>query len=150
MPISMKSKDATRRSRSTAGRPEPPGDDCVAVWPLPFVFAAFAPEVSVFDWLVEPPEPPPTTAVGALPFEAANWPAAESAPAACPLSAACVAAWIGADAHPQPTPESACVEFCVAVFAFVAEAVDCAELVWLTDPSLPGLSTRTDVLSFDG
>jgi hypothetical protein len=52
-------------------------------------------------------------------------------------------------AHPQP-PASVWLELCVVVAVFVASAFDVASFDCVTLPSLPGLSTRTEMFWFDG
>ena len=52
-------------------------------------------------------------------------------------------------AHPQP-PASVWPELCVVVAVFAASAFDVASFDCVTLPSLPGLSTRTEMFWFDG
>jgi hypothetical protein len=78
-------------------------------------------------------------------FDGWSWVADDSAPAACPVSADCLSVWIPEPEPPQPQVAPPCV--CELVWPVVPElpAVACepAVLDCVTEPSLPGLRTRT-------
>jgi hypothetical protein len=65
--------------------------------------------------------------------------------AACEVSASCVD-----DCTPEPPPDWVWVPVCVVAAEFVASADDLALFDWSTEPSFPGLRTRTEMFELLG
>src|SRR3982074_1313019 len=100
-------------------------------------FVELAVELTVFDCVRLPLLPGLRTRTGMFVFVAPLWLAVERDPASCLFPAAWVAVWM------PPKPPWFWLELWSAPFEFDADASEVAELVCETDPSLPGLSTRT-------
>src|SRR5579862_1493668 len=117
-------------------------DPCVADWtPLP-------PDGAACVWVC---------VVGAVfvaaPFDAASLVCCDAAgSAACmavPRTSPSEPEVTAGTTHPQP-PARVWLELCVVVAVFVASALDVASFDCVTLPSLPGLSTRTEMFWFEG
>jgi hypothetical protein len=121
--------------------PPVPGADCVAACEVGAVLAALPADEASFDCVDEP------VLGAALAGAAAPVPAACIAPARTSSSLPDVRP-VGA-AQPQPGL-CAWVAFCVVVPVFAAVADDDASFDCETEPSLPGLSTRTEMFWFVG
>jgi hypothetical protein len=80
--------------------------------------------------------------VGSLLFDGPIWTAPESAPASCPFADSWPSAWIPI---PEP-PDWLCHASWWVEFELSAVAVESAVFDWETEPSSPGLHTRTGVL----
>ena len=118
-----------------------------------FAFVASAVESAEFDWSTEPFEPGLSTRTGRFAFFAPIWTASEAAPANCRLPASCFATWMSVGLlQPQEPLPAPCFwsDHCLVVSVFDAVAVDESEFDWLTEPSLPPLSTRTELSTFSG
>jgi hypothetical protein len=124
--------------------------DCVAVCDVGAAFEAAPCDAASFAWETEPAPPVLATAAGSAAFAGADCRVAE--PASEPWSP--VADWIAACAAEEPQPhddgDAVCVAVCVTGAVFAAVAADEAEFVCDTFPSLPGLRTRIESVSFDG
>src|SRR5215207_2001768 len=123
---------------------EPPWDcsaDCVVSLRLPAAASASAALV----WVTEPFEPGLPIRTDVLSLVGWICLAFASASADWSLYACCPATWV-----PPPPPPCDCVADWSVLLALPASAPASARLVCSTDPSLPGLSIRTDVLLFDG
>ena len=64
--------------------------------------------------------------------------ASKSATPSCPFFDSWPRAWMS-----MPEPDWLCSPSCEVVFLFDASAFEVAEFDWSTEPSLPGLQTRT-------
>src|SRR5581483_11493190 len=117
---------------------EEPPCDWWASWSVSLSFLDVALELTSFDCETLPFEPGLSTRTWVFAFFAPYWLAAESDPASWALPADWPAAWIPAE------PPWCWLESWSVSLSFVAFASDDAELVCETDPSSPGLSTRTE------
>src|SRR5204863_317194 len=92
----------------------------------------------------EPPFPGLRTRTERLLFSGLICVAEERPIAFCSVSALCV------DDCTPPEPVEDWLAVCVGVAVFVAAAVEAASFDCDTEPSLPGLSTRTEMFWFEG
>jgi hypothetical protein len=114
--------------------------------------SAAACDEASFDWCREPPSPSLQTRTGSLVFEAPSCAVPEAAPAACRVELVWPMAWTRGLACSQPhdVPRASCIAVCETGARFAAVADDEASLDCRTDPSLPGLSTRTEMFELLG
>ncbi len=95
----------------------------------------------MFDWLTSPSFPSLRTRTEMFLFFAPCWVAFESAQASCSFAAACPTVW-----EPEPGPPPwVCIAPCFVSFTFAASEPASTVLLWVTEPLLPGLKTRTSM-----
>src|SRR6476646_2860240 len=140
----------------------PPASLCVPFCWVEAVLPAFAADAAVFDWVTSPSLPQLPTRTGEAVFPAPEPPhphGERSLPKSCTAPDNAIAAWsvpacwpsTWMPRPPQPHLLPATVWFPVwfVVAALLAFATDDAVFDCLTEPPLPGLSTRTGDASFD-